>query len=562
MAVSALNNANTDTANTTAPNVAANTTDELIFKLTVTDNNGLTNTDTMSVFVQDVLVSNLPPVASAGSSQNVNENTLVILDASASSDDGSIVSYLWEQTTGVNMVTLSNANIATLDFTAPAVDNTGDMLTFQLTVTDNLGVSATDSTTVTINDVDTPPTAKITDASGVVISAINNNGQITLYGNFSSDPEGPITAYSWSQTAGPAIINPGVNNESSFSFTAPDAPGNSIDIQLTVTGDEGSVQNSITATLTLDNLPPVVIADVDQTVTEGNMINLQGTVTDANNNLVSVLWRQINCGTNCIMQPVNVALPLLANNAQVNVFSPSITPDNNALVLDFELIATDADGLSATSTTKVTINDNSITGFPSSATPFISFNNQPMAISVESLDPAVTEFISNLLPEDNTSVADNINRPQSFPYDLTSLEITLSAPGSVLVTLYFPEPVADDFDFYQYLDSNGWINTSKAKDFNDINFSTTTGWKEITEEAELSTDRRNVAFLLTDGGPGDQDPASLVISSKGGIGENQASTASQPGATGALGPLNLMLFMLSLYLFRPGSRDDWILLNR
>jgi hypothetical protein len=185
-----------------------------------------------------------------------------------------------------------------------------------------------------------------------------------------------------------------------------------------------------------------------------------------------------------------------------------------------------------------------------------------MAISVESLDPAVTEFISNLLPEDNTSVADNINRPQSFPYDLTSLEITLSAPGSVLVTLYFPEPVADDFDFYQYLDSNGWINTSKAKDFNDINFSTTTGWKEITEEAELSTDRRNVAFLLTDGGPGDQDPASLVISSKGGIGENQASTASQPGATGALGPLNLMLFMLSLYLFRPGSRDDWILLNR
>ena len=184
-----------------------------------------------------------------------------------------------------------------------------------------------------------------------------------------------------------------------------------------------------------------------------------------------------------------------------------------------------------------------------------------MAISVESLDPAITAIISHLLPEDNASVADKVNRPVSFPYDLTSLEITLSAPGSVLVTLYFPQPVADDFDFYQYLNSDGWINTSKAKDFNDINFSTTTGWIEITEEVEFSPDRYNLTSLLTDGGHGDQTPASLVISSKAGLRENQASTASKPRATRAPVPLKLMLLLLSLYLFRSASRDHWILLD-
>jgi len=231
----------------------------------------------------------------------VNENSTVNLDASASTDDGFIASYLWEQTAGVNSVTLNNATTVTPNFTAPAVDAAGDVLTFQLTVTDNLGVSSTDTVNITVNDVDTPPTAKITDASGIVISAISNNGLVTLYGNFSSDPDGPITAFSWNQTAGSAIINPGPSNENSFTFTAPNDPGNSINICLTVTGDKGITQNTITATLTLANLPPVVDPGVDQTVTEGSVINLQGTVTDPNNNLASVQWRQINCGTNCIM---------------------------------------------------------------------------------------------------------------------------------------------------------------------------------------------------------------------------------------------------------------------
>ncbi len=553
-----LNNTNKNTADFIAPAVVDNVTEELIFRLTITDNDGLTDTDILSVFVQDILVSNLPPVADAGNNQSLNENAAVILDGSLSVDnDGSIVSYLWEQTSGINSVVLSPTNPvdpAKAEFIAPAVDGSGDVLTFQLTVTDNLGVTATSTVDVTVNDVDTPPTAKISDYSGVVISAISNNGSVTLYGNFSSDPEGPITAYSWSQIAGLPIINPGSANESSFSFTAPDDQGNSIDIQLTVTGDEGLVQDSITITFILDNLPPVVDAGVGQTVIEGTTINLHGTVTDANNNLSSVQWRQINCGVNCIMQPVDVALPLINNDAVASVLSPSITPENSGLLLEFELVATDANGLFSVSTTQVTINDNGISDFPPDAIPFVSFNGQPMAIGIQSLDPNNTWVISNLLPEDNASVSDMVNRPVSFPYDLANLEITLSAPGSVLVTLYFPEAVAEDFDLYQYLSNNGWVNTSSAKDFDDLDFSNTTGWGEITEEAEFSADRLSVSFWLTDGGPSDQNPEDLVISVQLGVGENVLSTASQPGATGTLEPFGLILLGIVISLLRVSRR--------
>jgi hypothetical protein len=91
---------------------------------------------------------NSPPVANAGPDQNVNVGTTVTLDGTGSSDpDGTIASYAWTQTAGTNTVTLSSASAAQPTFTAPG---TTDTLTFQLTVTDNSGATATDSVTVNV----------------------------------------------------------------------------------------------------------------------------------------------------------------------------------------------------------------------------------------------------------------------------------------------------------------------------------------------------------------------------------------------------------------------------
>src|ERR671923_65737 len=150
-----INDANSATATFDAPSVSANT--ELTFKLTVTDNDGATAEDSVVVTINNV---NQNPIADAGTDQTVNEGDSVSLDGSASSDaDGTIASYSWTQTAGT-AVTLSDASSATPSFTAPNVGSNGDALAFELTVTDNDGATSTaDSVSVTVNNVNQPPTA-------------------------------------------------------------------------------------------------------------------------------------------------------------------------------------------------------------------------------------------------------------------------------------------------------------------------------------------------------------------------------------------------------------------
>ena len=103
------------------------------------------------------------PVADAGGDRAVMRGTEVTVDGSASSDsDGSIVSFAWTQTAGPN-VTLNNADQAQVSFTAPDLADPTD-LEFQLTVTDNAGLTAFDSVTITV----VPQTFSI---SGVISAA-------------------------------------------------------------------------------------------------------------------------------------------------------------------------------------------------------------------------------------------------------------------------------------------------------------------------------------------------------------------------------------------------------
>jgi hypothetical protein len=140
----------TSTANTsfTAPDVDSAGA-SLVFQLTVTDNGGLQSTNTCLV---NVTSSNTPPVAEAGADQTVDEGSAVTLDATNSYDhDGTIVSYLWKQVGGI-AVTLSNPMAVTPEFKAPAVNWKGNLLSFELTVTDDSGLQSTDTCSVAVTD--------------------------------------------------------------------------------------------------------------------------------------------------------------------------------------------------------------------------------------------------------------------------------------------------------------------------------------------------------------------------------------------------------------------------
>ena len=111
---------------------------------------------------------NNPPTADAGPDQNVDEDTLVSLNGTSSSDsDGTIASYSWTQIAG-NIVTLIGANTDTPSFTAPSVGVSGETLTFSLVVTDDDGDSSNaDTVDISVADVpipnDPPTTTQIGD---------------------------------------------------------------------------------------------------------------------------------------------------------------------------------------------------------------------------------------------------------------------------------------------------------------------------------------------------------------------------------------------------------------
>lgn len=201
--------------------------------------------------------TNQPPVADAGGDQTVNENTGVQLNGSASQDsDNGIGAYAWTQTAGP-AVALSGADSAMPTFTAPEVAG-ATLLSFQLTVTDNAGAQASDTTNVTVNDTAPPPpenSPPMANAGGNQLVA--ERSTVTLDGGQSSDSDGTIMSYLWSQTAGPAVALTGADSVMA-TFVAPDtADATGLSFMLTVT-DNGGAQASAGTDITVTNIdaPP------------------------------------------------------------------------------------------------------------------------------------------------------------------------------------------------------------------------------------------------------------------------------------------------------------------
>ena len=145
----------------------------LVFSLVVTDNGGTESTPDEVVI--RVTGHNVQPIAHAGVDQSVNENTLVTLDGTGSSDpDAHTLSYSWVLTdfptsdSSPVIPPLSNSTVASPTFTAPEVSGQISLV-YTLTVTDNAEApkSHTDTVRININNV----------AGGM--SAADDDGAIT-----------------------------------------------------------------------------------------------------------------------------------------------------------------------------------------------------------------------------------------------------------------------------------------------------------------------------------------------------------------------------------------------
>ena len=117
-----------------------------VFKLTVKDNDGATDSDDVTVTVKETESQNTPPTVSAGADRSLTlPYNSASLRATASDQDGSIISYQWTQISG-EAARISGTTSKTADVSALKVGS----YVFRLTVTDNEGASSYDDVRIKV----------------------------------------------------------------------------------------------------------------------------------------------------------------------------------------------------------------------------------------------------------------------------------------------------------------------------------------------------------------------------------------------------------------------------
>jgi PKD repeat protein len=187
----------------TAPNVGPDGA-SLGFILTVTDADGLQNTDTCVV---NVSWQNQPPKAVVTPDyMETDGGTLVSLDGSASTDpDDGIASYIWTQVNG-DPVSLSDPTSAITTFVAPKTDSLSKNLNFRLTVKDRGGLQSTADSTVYVNPNTTSQNIP-SNNSPVADFSYNVNSQTAAFTDLSGDTDGTIASWSWNFGDGSTSTN-------------------------------------------------------------------------------------------------------------------------------------------------------------------------------------------------------------------------------------------------------------------------------------------------------------------------------------------------------------------
>jgi|GEM_PF-307297 len=256
------------------------------YDLTVTDNNGVANTSSVTIYVNSA--GAVLPIANAGLPQTQTYPYGVNLkSAGSNAPSGFIQTYFWTKLSGPagDVILNPSQQNTNITFTYPGT------YVYALIVTDGNGNSS--MSTVTIQEqsnAQNPPVASIVNTSPGSSIILPSNA--SLDGSGSTDPSGSISSYSWSKISGPAgdqILSPNAS-KTSISFTN---VGNYV-YQLLVKDNSTGLSNSSTISLNVIG-SPISVPGNNQSLVLPSQASLNGSgSTDPSGSITSYLWTKVS----------------------------------------------------------------------------------------------------------------------------------------------------------------------------------------------------------------------------------------------------------------------------
>ncbi len=396
----------------------------------------------------------LAPTADAGPDQGVNEEVLVTLDGSDSSDsDGSISSYQWTQTSGPN-VTLSDSAAVSPTFTSPTVlSGVGPKtLIFSLQVIDNEGATNSDTVAITVNPVNEAPTATNDGFNAPEGGSVTGTPNVLTNDN---DPDGdPMTAVQVTPPSNASnftlngdgtftyVHDGSETTTDSFTYTANDASeaSNVATVSLTITAvnDQPVITGQVPLSTPEDTgltitLADFTVTDADSTYPDDFTLTVQDGVnyTHAGNTITpvldfnGVLTVPVTVSDGTDISPVfNVVVTVTAVNDQPVItgqVSLSTPEDTSLTILITDLTILDPDNLFPDDFTLLLLDGVNYTHAGNTITPDINFNG-PLSVPATVNDGLLTsaQFILTV----------DVNAENDEPVVATLIEDQLAIEGT------------------------------------------------------------------------------------------------------------------------------------
>ncbi|MBX2895942.1 MAG: T9SS type B sorting domain-containing protein [Cyclobacteriaceae bacterium] len=325
---------NQSTANLSLSNLLQGT---YVFQLTVTDNNGATGSDQVTVVVNPVATNQLP-IVNAGTQKTIFLPTnQVSITATASDPDGTISSIVWEKRSG-GPATLTNANSLTVTVSGL----TAGIYTFRITVTDNGGATAFSEVNVNVLQGNQSPTANAGNDQAITLPT----NSINLVGT-GIDPDGSIVGYSWTKVSGPAA---NLTNTNTPILVVTNMVQGTYIFSLTVTDNEGSTgSDQVTVTVSVSssgtNEAPIAIAGGNISFSlPTNSVNLYGSGFDPDGSITTYSWVKASGGTATLVNADKPTLTVTNLQAGQYIFRLTVTDNSGISDDDIAIVTVSASG--------------------------------------------------------------------------------------------------------------------------------------------------------------------------------------------------------------------------